>query len=69
VEAFIAHRDLSRVTLRDGLVERAHRFDVGAGDGVYWPATSPHFQSGWPLSRMRKSRDDSPGRNGSCCLR
>lgn len=43
VEAFIAHRDLSRVTLRDGLVERAHRFDVGAGDGVYWPATSPHM--------------------------
>jgi hypothetical protein len=50
VEAFIAHRDLSRVTLHDGLVERARSFDVGAGDGVYWPATSPHMSvtdRGW----------------------
>ena len=34
-----------------------------------WPATSPHFQSGWPLSRIRKSRAVSPGRKGSCCRR
>ena len=33
------------------------------------PATSPHFQSGCALSRMRNSRAVSPGRNGSCCLR
>ena len=33
------------------------------------PATSPHFQSGWPLSRIRNSRAVSPGRNGSCCRR
>jgi len=30
------------------------------------PATSPHFQSGSPLSRIRNSRAVSSGRNGSC---
>ena len=25
------------------------------------PPTSPHFQSGWPLSRIKKSSADSPG--------
>jgi hypothetical protein len=33
----------SNVTLREGYKERSHEFDVGPGDGVYFPSTSPHM--------------------------
>ena len=33
------------------------------------PATSPHFHSGFPLSRRRNASVVSPGWNGSCCRR
>jgi hypothetical protein len=43
VERFIAHAALEDVRLRDGFRERSHEFDVGPGDGVYFPSTSPHM--------------------------
>jgi hypothetical protein len=42
VEEFIVHGDLKNVVLKDGYLERGHRWDVGPGDGVYFPSTSPH---------------------------
>lgn len=42
VEDFIVTRSLDQVRLRDDLRARARVFDVGPGDGVYFPATSPH---------------------------
>jgi hypothetical protein len=42
VEEFIVHGDLKNVVLKDGFLERGHRWDVGPGDGVYFPSTSPH---------------------------
>ncbi|MBL8289995.1 MAG: cupin-like domain-containing protein [Rubrivivax sp.] len=42
-DAFIVYADLEPVQLREGFVERSHAFDVGAGDGVYFPSTSPHM--------------------------
>lgn len=43
VDRFIAHAALEDVRLRDGFRERSHAFDVGPGDGVYFPSTSPHM--------------------------
>lgn len=49
-DEFILYGNLEEVRLRDGFVERSHRFDVGPGDGVYFPSTSPHMtrsDPGW----------------------
>lgn len=42
-EAFIVNADLEKVRLKPGHEARSHRFDVGPGDGVYFPSTSPHM--------------------------
>ncbi|MFO1288657.1 MAG: hypothetical protein U1F49_20405, partial [Rubrivivax sp.] len=42
-DAFIVYSGLDRVKLRDGFRERSREFDVGPGDGVYFPSTSPHM--------------------------
>ncbi len=43
VDDFIAHGLLDRVRLPDSMKNRANEFDVGPGDGVYFPSTSPHM--------------------------
>lgn len=43
VEEFIVHGSLDAVRLDPGLRDRGVDFEVGAGDGVYFPATSPHM--------------------------
>ena len=43
VDTFITTGSLEHVRLQDGFRERSHEFDVGPGDGVYFPATSPHM--------------------------
>ncbi|MEO5883452.1 MAG: cupin domain-containing protein, partial [Caldimonas sp.] len=50
VDEFIVYADREEVRLREGFVERSHTFDVGPGDGVYFPSTSPHMtrcDPGW----------------------
>ena len=50
VERFIMYAALDDVRLKDGFRERSHEFDVGPGDGVYFPSTSPHMtrsEPGW----------------------
>lgn len=50
VEDFIVYAGLEDVRLKDGFRERSHEFDVGPGDGVYFPSTSPHMtrsDPGW----------------------
>ncbi len=42
-ETFIVNASLDGVRLKDGDKERSHEFDVGPGDGVYFPSTSPHM--------------------------
>jgi mannose-6-phosphate isomerase-like protein (cupin superfamily) len=42
-ETFIVNASLDNVRLKDGFRERSHEFDVGPGDGVYFPSTSPHM--------------------------
>ena len=42
VEQFILHGG-SNATLKESFMERRLVFDVGAGDGVYFPSTSPHM--------------------------
>ena len=42
VEKFIVYAGRDEVRLKEGFVERSHQFDVGPGDGVYFPSTSPH---------------------------
>lgn len=42
-ETFIVNADLGNVRMKPGDEERSHRFDVGPGDGVYFPSTSPHM--------------------------
>lgn len=52
-DRFIVYADLDDVRLRDGFRERSHEFDVGPGDGVYFPSTSPHMtrsDPGWAQS-------------------
>jgi hypothetical protein len=49
-DQFILYGDLDEVRLKDGFKERSHEFDVGPGDGVYFPSTSPHMtrsDPGW----------------------
>jgi hypothetical protein len=43
LEDFIAHGSLEKVRLAEALRSRAREFDVGPGDGVYFPSTSPHM--------------------------
>lgn len=40
---FILTGSLKDVRLGEGFRERSHEFDVGPGDGVYFPSTSPHM--------------------------
>lgn len=50
VDRFIIHASLENVRLKEGDVERSLEFDVGPGEGVYFPSTSPHMTStvpGW----------------------
>ena len=50
VDQFIVYAALEEVRLKDGFRERSHEFDVGPGDGVYFPSTSPHMtrsDPGW----------------------
>jgi mannose-6-phosphate isomerase-like protein (cupin superfamily) len=42
-ETFIVNASLDRVRMKSGDRERSHEFDVGPGDGVYFPSTSPHM--------------------------
>jgi hypothetical protein len=49
-DSFIVYASLDNVKLKDGYLERSHEFDVGPGDGVYFPSTSPHMtrsETGW----------------------
>lgn len=43
VDRFIMYGDLSQVKLADRFADRAIPFDVRAGDGVYFPPTTPHM--------------------------
>lgn len=43
VDKFIVYASLEEVRLKEGFAERSHAFDVGPGDGVYFPSTSPHM--------------------------
>lgn len=43
VDRFVTFGDLTHVKLADGTIERGFEFDVRAGDGVYFPSTSPHM--------------------------
>jgi hypothetical protein len=43
VDRFIVYAALEDVRLKEGFRERSHEFDVGPGDGVYFPSTSPHM--------------------------
>ena len=43
VDQFIVSGTLANVRLQDGYRERSQEFDVGPGDGVYFPSTSPHM--------------------------
>ena len=50
VDEFIVYSSLDRVRLQEGFRERSHEFDVGPGQGVYFPSTSPHMtrcDPGW----------------------
>ena len=40
---FILYGGLEEVRLKDGVVQRSHEFDVGPGEGAYFPSTSPHM--------------------------
>jgi len=42
-ETFIANASLDKIRLKEGFRERSHEFDVGPGEGVYFPSTSPHM--------------------------
>ena len=43
VEEFIVHRDLGGVRLTDDVRAQALEFEAGPGDGLYFPATTPHM--------------------------
>ncbi|VTU27407.1 JmjC domain-containing protein [Variovorax sp. PBL-E5] len=42
VEDYIVAHNASKVKFKEELRARSHEFDVGPGDGVYFPSTSPH---------------------------
>ncbi len=43
VEQFIVNRNLDRVRLTEANAELGQEFNVGPGQGVYFPATTPHM--------------------------
>jgi hypothetical protein len=43
VEEFIVNRNLDNVHLQEKFIDRGCEFNVGPGDGVYFPSTSPHM--------------------------
>lgn len=43
VEDFVLYGSLERIRLQDGFMPRSHEICAGPGDGVYFPATSPHM--------------------------
>ncbi len=43
VEEFVVHRSLERVRLNDSNLHRGQSYDTSAGDGLYFPATTPHM--------------------------
>ena len=43
VEEFIVHRDLSGARLTETVRRKGREIDVGPGDGVYFPSTTPHM--------------------------
>jgi len=43
VEDFIVAHSLRKVRLKDEFRARSHEFETRAGDGVYFPSTSPHM--------------------------
>ncbi len=45
VERFILYGDLSGVKYRDDVLPRAMDVELGAGEGIYMPSTSPHLIS------------------------
>jgi hypothetical protein len=50
VEDFIVFKSLERVRLKEEMRQRSIDFDFGPGDGVYFPATTPHMtksDTGW----------------------
>lgn len=42
VENFIVDKSLHDVTLKDEFMEARYEWDLGPGEGVYFPSTSPH---------------------------
>ncbi|MFY3773143.1 JmjC domain-containing protein [Marinobacter salsuginis] len=54
VENFIVDKSLHDVKLRDEFMEARHEWDLGPGEGVYFPSTSPHStrtESNWVTDR------------------
>jgi len=50
IEDFIVNRSLDSIALTDEIAAKAEYFDVKAGEGVYFPSTTPHMTettSGW----------------------
>jgi len=43
VEDFIVSGSLRNVRLKEEFKARSHQFDTQAGDGIYFPSTSPHM--------------------------
>ena len=43
VEEFVLYRSLERVRLNDSKLNRSQSYDTSAGDGLYFPATTPHM--------------------------
>lgn len=43
IERFLVYRSLDNVKLTDAVRAKAHEFDCGPGDGVYFPSTTPHL--------------------------
>ncbi|CAN5810636.1 hypothetical protein BH11PSE13_BH11PSE13_25460 [soil metagenome] len=43
VEDYIVAHQAKKVRFKEELRSRSHAFDVGPGDGVYFPSTSPHM--------------------------
>jgi hypothetical protein len=43
VEEFVLYRSLERVRLDDSNLNRSQSYDTSAGDGLYFPATTPHM--------------------------
>jgi hypothetical protein len=49
VDQFIVSGGLENVRLKEGFTARSHEFDVGPGDGTYFPSTSPHMTRSDPV--------------------